>query len=60
MRTTTRVSFGPHFGGEAADEFTRRLRALGLEYVDDFFVFAAELPKWCRFPAALEADATAP
>jgi hypothetical protein len=32
------VSFGPSFGGEAADEFVKRLTAAGLEYLDDFFV----------------------
>jgi hypothetical protein len=51
------VSFGPHFGSEASDELSRRLRALGLEYVDDFFVFAGEFPNWCRFGAALEPGA---
>jgi hypothetical protein len=43
----TLLSFGPHFGGEAADEFVRRLKAEGLEYVDEFFVFPTEIPEWC-------------
>ncbi len=33
------LSFGPHFGVEAADEFGRRLQALGLVFVEDYFVF---------------------
>lgn len=41
------LSFGPHFGGEAADEFRRRLDALGLVYIDDFFVFEEPFPPWC-------------
>lgn len=48
------ISFGPHFGGEAADELTSRLIALGLVYIDDFFVFSGDFPAWCRFAAALE------
>jgi len=43
------VSFGPCFGGEAADEFIRRLEVLGLKYVDDFFIFSGEFPLWCKF-----------
>jgi len=43
------VSFGPCFGGEAADEFSRRLVGVGLNYVDDFFVFSGEFPAWCEF-----------
>jgi len=47
------VSFGPCFGLEATDTFTRRLQALGLQYVDDFFVFSGDFPPWCRFKVAL-------
>lgn len=47
------VSFGPCFGGEAANEFIRRLEALGLQYVDDFFVFSGEFPLWCKFKVAI-------
>lgn len=43
------VSFGPCFGGEAVDEFIRRLEMLGLRYMDDFFVFSGEFPLWCKF-----------
>jgi hypothetical protein len=50
----TLVSFGPHFGEEAAAEFTRRLESLGLVYVDDFFVFSGDFPVWCRFGASLK------
>lgn len=48
------VSFGPHFGGEAADNLASRLVALGLVHVDDFFVFSGDFPAWCRFAAAIE------
>ncbi|WP_223472343.1 MULTISPECIES: hypothetical protein [unclassified Pseudomonas] len=50
------VSFGPCFGGEATDELTRRLEALGLQYVDDFFVFSGEFPLWCKFKVAINSD----
>ncbi len=42
------LSFGPHFGGEAAQEFTRRLETLGLKYGEDFIDFADTLPEWCQ------------
>jgi hypothetical protein len=48
------ISFGPHFGGEAAQEFTRRLEALGLVYGDDFLDFALILPEWCSLYVALK------
>jgi hypothetical protein len=41
------LSFGPHFGGEAAEEFSRRLERLGLSRNDDFFVFEGGFPPWC-------------
>lgn len=41
------VSFGPSFGEEAMNEFISRLQALGLEYVDDFFAIACDMPTWC-------------
>jgi hypothetical protein len=47
------ISFGPHFGEEAADEFARRLKGLGLEYVGDFFVFSADIPDWCGMSCTL-------
>ncbi|PIB63240.1 hypothetical protein HU759_001805 [Pseudomonas sp. OE 28.3] len=50
------VSFGPCFGGEATDELTRRLEAVGLQYVDDFFVFSGEFPMWCKFKVAINTD----
>jgi hypothetical protein len=50
------LSFGPHFGQEAVDEGVRRLEALGLSYVEDFFVFIADLPDWCRLGVALRSD----
>jgi hypothetical protein len=42
------MSFGPHFGGEAAQEFIRRLQELGMEYGDDFFEIEQLLPEWCE------------
>lgn len=50
------VIFGPCFGGEATDELSRRLEALGLQYVDDFFVFSGEFPLWCKFKVGIIAD----
>lgn len=50
------LSFGPHFGGEAASEFTARLQNLGLVYIDDFFVFSGDFPGWCAFAASAEHD----
>jgi hypothetical protein len=52
-KTEGLISFGPLFGQEAANECCRRLAALGLKYVDDFFVFAPEAPSWCAFCVAL-------
>lgn len=46
------IAFGPHFGQEAADEFIGRLEALGLKYVDDFFILVPEAPSWFRFGGA--------
>jgi len=43
------VSFGPHFGSEAAAEFVRRLEAAGMINVEDFFVFVGDFPEWCGF-----------
>ncbi|WP_224362739.1 hypothetical protein [Hyalangium versicolor] len=43
------ISFGPHFGLEAATEFARRLESIGLINIDDFFVFAGDFPEWCGF-----------
>ncbi len=48
------VSFGPLFGGEAADEFVRRLQGAGLKYLEDFFVFNGDFPDWCRFKVCLK------
>jgi len=42
------LSFGPHFGGEAANEFIHRLKQVGLVYVDDFIDFHTPLPEWCN------------
>ncbi len=42
------VSFGPHFGIEAAREFGRRLDARGLVYADDYFILEELVPEWCE------------
>lgn len=47
------ISFGPHFGEEAANEFVRRLESLGLVHIDDFFVFCGDFPSWCGFDGYL-------
>ncbi len=47
------VSFGPHFGGEAAREFIERLEALGLVYGQDFIDLADTLPEWCHLYVTL-------
>src|SRR6185436_19503420 len=41
------VSFGPHFGEEAAEAFVRRLKGAGLEYAQDFFQAPSDVPEWC-------------
>ncbi len=41
------ISFGPHFGEEAAEEFVRRLKGAGLEYPKDFFQAPSDVPEWC-------------
>ncbi|WP_155634017.1 hypothetical protein [Burkholderia cepacia] len=43
------VSLGPFFGGDAADDCMRSLEKLGLAYIDDFFIFTGDFPRWCRF-----------
>jgi hypothetical protein len=42
-------SFGPYFGQEVLDEFSRRLSAAGLVYFDDFVEFSGVWPERCRF-----------
>jgi hypothetical protein len=48
------LAFGPSFGEEAMNEFVRRLKALGLEYVDDFFFINIDLPDWCGLQVGLQ------
>lgn len=48
------IAFGPSFGEEAMNEFARRLKALGLEYVDDFFFINIDIPDWCTLRAELK------
>ncbi len=42
------LSFGPLFGAEDANEYLRRLRALGLCYPDDVWVLEELTPDWCE------------
>ena len=48
------ISFGPSFGEEALNEFTRRLAELGLVFYDDFFDVIFDSPSWCSFRAELD------
>ncbi len=48
------ISFGPHFGWEAATEFVQRLESLGLKNIDDFFIFSGDFPEWCGFTGFLK------
>ncbi len=42
------LSFGPHFGEEAALSLVRSLELFGLVYADDFFMLETEIPEWCE------------
>jgi hypothetical protein len=48
------LSFGPHFGEDAANSFIEELESLGLEYVDEFFMFIAIVPNWCEFGVSIQ------
>ena len=50
------ITFGPHFGQEAADNLTAMLNDVGLETVDDFFVFSTLMPQWCEIGVRIAAD----
>jgi hypothetical protein len=50
------LSFGPHFGQEAANVFSARLDALGLLYVEDYFVFTELVPPWCALHVSVSAQ----
>lgn len=43
------LSFGPHFGIEAAEDLSNALTRLGLEFWDDYFVFYGDIPYWIEF-----------
>ncbi|MEW5248676.1 hypothetical protein [Microbulbifer discodermiae] len=43
------LSFGPHFGGEASYELSKRLDSLGLTRKRDYFVFYGDFPDWVGF-----------
>ena len=51
------LSFGPSFGGEACNEFVRRLESLGLVYVDEFVDLTLSHPNWLIFSARCDASA---
>ncbi len=48
------LSFGPHFGGDAAKALCKRLDDLGLVYVDDYFDLSLDHPEWLSFAASFE------
>lgn len=48
------LSMGPCFGEEAAKALVRSMEALGLTYVDDFFLLFADVPDWCHLCVALK------
>jgi hypothetical protein len=48
------ISYGPHFGPEAMDNFGKKLNEIGLEYIDDFFNFYGDFPDWAEFSVALK------
>lgn len=50
------ISLGPFFGGDAADDCMKCLESLGLDYIDDFFVFTGDFPQWCRFEVFAPAE----
>lgn len=50
------ITFGPHFGQEAADNLTVMLNEAGLEIVDDFFVFSSLVPPWCEIGVRIATD----
>jgi len=33
------ISYGPHLGGKASEEFSRWLAELGLKFVDEYSIF---------------------
>lgn len=53
------IAFGPHFGGEAASEFERRLKTLGLDEYRDFFIYEDACPHWVTATIGLDANALA-
>lgn len=48
------ISFGPSFGIESSDEFIKRLKSIGLYYIDDFFVFYGDFPDWADFKIGIK------
>lgn len=49
------ISIGPIFP-DALDECIQRIKGLGLEYVDDFFELAFDLPDWIRLHGSLKTE----
>ena len=43
------ISFGPLLEDGAFEDVIQSLRALGLEYYNDFVEFVGAYPKWCCF-----------
>lgn len=52
----TLISFGPHFGKEATNEFIQRLEHVGLIYGKEFLDFHDILPNWCCVYVKLKDD----
>lgn len=48
------LSYGPHFGAEAMEEFGKRLSKIGLDYIDDFFYFYGDFPDWANFSVSIK------
>jgi hypothetical protein len=47
------LSMGPCFGEEAGNFLVRSIEALGLTYVDDFFLLTSDVPSWCQLGVSL-------
>jgi hypothetical protein len=45
------LSYGPHFGREAAEKFSDKLELLGLKYFEDFFLVEMDVPDWVGLEA---------
>ena len=52
--STELLSYGPHVGMEAAQEFALRLDKIGLVYIDDYFIMSGDFPQWVTFEAKVK------